>query len=112
MYQYRFVAGVYLGRATAHPVKNMWVQNTNRMFVPQLRWDRADLGFYRLLTGSHFQSVLQDTINLQKTKDVHPDDIDRIYSKLVNILRVCSDTVVPACPKFFLNTGKTRKWTN
>ena len=74
---------------------------TNRMFVPQLRWDRADLGFYRLLTGSYFQSVLQDTINLEKTKDVHPDDIDSIYSRLVNILRVCSDTVVPACPKKF-----------
>jgi len=69
------------------------------MFVPQLRWDRADLGFYRLLTGSHFQSVLQDIINLEKTKDVHPDDIDSIYSRLVNILRVCSDNAVPACHK-------------
>ena len=69
------------------------------MFVPQLRWNRADLGSYWLLTGSHLQSVFQDVINLEKTKDVHPDDIDNIYSRLVNILRVCSDTVVPACRK-------------
>jgi len=55
---------------------------TNIVSVPQLCWDRDDLGFYRLLTGSHLQSVLQDIINLEKTKNVHPHDIDRIYSKI------------------------------
>jgi len=83
---------------------------TSKMLVPQLRWDRADLGAYRLLTGSHFQSVLQDVINLERSNDVHADDVDSIYSRLLNILRLCSDTVVPACRKIFLNIGGTRKW--
>jgi len=54
---------------------------TNKMFVPQLRWNRADLEFYRLLTGSRFQSVLQDIINIEKIKYVHPDDIT-VFSEL------------------------------
>jgi len=72
-----------------------------------LIWD--SIGYLLVHISNLF---LQDIINLEKTEDVHPDDIDSIYSRLVNILRVCSDTAVPVCQKNFLNTGGTRKWTN
>ena len=62
---------MYLSKAIAYPVRNLWGQVE---CFPQLRWDRADQGSYRLLTGSHFQSVLQDVINLEMSNDVHPDE--------------------------------------
>ena len=72
-----------------------------KMSVPQLRWDHADLGLYKFITGSHLQSVLQETVCLERSASIQPEEIDNIYGRILNLLRDTSDAVVPACRKNF-----------
>jgi len=61
--------------------------------------DRVDFRSCKLLSGLHLPSVLQDAIDVVKSNYVNAEEIDSTYYRLLNILRVCSDSVVPVCRK-------------
>jgi len=67
--------------------------NVDKMTVTQLRWDHADLQSYCSITGVNLQYVLDDIIQLEQTCTINSATIDDIYSRVLGILHLASDTV-------------------
>jgi len=75
----------------------------DKMTIIQLRWDHADLSLYYSITGVNLQPVLDDIIQLELSCSLTPAIIDDIYSQVLDILHLASDTAVPKRTKNFYN---------
>jgi len=73
----------------------------DKMTITQLCWDHADLSLYYSITGVNLQPVLDDIIQLELSCSITPVIIDDIYSRVLDILHLASDTAVPKCSKNF-----------
>ena len=70
---------------------------------PQLRWDYANLDLYRTVTGYHLQHIYREMLMLDEVSVLSTEYIDHFYDKVIDSLRIGSDSAVPVCRKNFLN---------